>query len=295
MSQPTTIELLMQRINEHIQVEDDATAATAKANPVATVKRVAGKVNAVGQEANRPKNSERELDHSANCNNRGKGHRNDRADYPRVAAEDAKRNLNARTGITMVFKIPIYRIFSEIRDMTYAWFSAKLGDTQMGFNLRYRCNFHVERGYRTEDYLPLKQHLEELVATDHLDRYIDRGVKAVPQALAEPNSLVALDAPVQGIINVIHGIVEPTRVCELWGMIKKAEHIREVLSVQPAVKRGNTEVKDVLRFSSQDLDHIQMPHNDALVVTLHMKDFDIRHILIEQGSSIEVMHYDPFK
>ena len=106
-------------------------------------------------------------------------------------------------------------------------------------------------------------------------------MRAAPQGQAEPNSLVVLDAAPQGVINVIHGIIEPARVCELRGTIKKAEHMREVLSVQPAVKKGKTEEKDVLTFSSKDLERIQMPHNDALVVTLRVKDFDIKRILID--------------
>ncbi|XP_028101961.1 uncharacterized protein LOC114301233 [Camellia sinensis] len=81
----------------------------------------------------------------------------------------------------------------------------------------------------------------------------------------------------------------------LRGMIKKAEHIREVLSVQPAVKKGKSEEKDILTFSSKDLERIQMPHNNALVVTLCIKDFDIKRILIDQGSSVEIMCYDAFK
>ncbi|XP_028079581.1 uncharacterized protein LOC114281326 [Camellia sinensis] len=78
-------------------------------------------------------------------------------------------------------------------------------------------------------------------------------------------------------------------------MIKKAEHIREVLSVQPIMKKGKTEIQDIMSFSSRDLERIQTPHNDALVVTLCVKDFDIKRILIDQGSSVEIMFYDTFK
>ncbi|XP_028090068.1 uncharacterized protein LOC114290389 [Camellia sinensis] len=76
---------------------------------------------------------------------------------------------------------------------------------------------------------------------------------------------------------------------------KKAEHMREVLSVQPAIKGGKTEEKNVLNFSSRDLKRIQTPHNDALVVTLRVRDFDVKRILIDQGSSVEIMYYDAFK
>ena len=62
-----------------------------------------------------------------------------------------------------------------------------------------------------------------------------------------------IDGPPQGIINVIHGIIEPEGVCELRGMIKKAEHLREVLSAQPTVKREKTEATNVISFFDKDL------------------------------------------
>lgn len=114
-------------------------------------------------------------------------------------------------------------------------------------------------------------------------------------ALAEPSGLDDLETPPQGVVNVIHSIVEPARVCELREMIKKAKHMREILSVQPAIKGGKTEEKNVLSFSSRDLERIQTPHNDALVVTLRVRDFDVKRILIDQDSSVEIMYYAAFK
>ncbi|XP_028075591.1 uncharacterized protein LOC114277829 [Camellia sinensis] len=213
MNQPTSMGQLMQRINEHIRVEDDAAASTAKTNLVATDKRVAGKVHTIEQETSRPNDRAGESDRGPNRRNQGRGRRNDRAEYPRDDAADANRKLNAQTGITIVFKIPIYRILSEIRDEDYVRLPAKLGDTQKGFNPWYRCTFHRERGHRTEDCLPLKQHLEELVAAGHLDLYIDGGVRAAHRTLADPSGSNDLEAPRQGVVNVINGIVEPARAC----------------------------------------------------------------------------------
>ncbi|XP_028098557.1 uncharacterized protein LOC114298216 [Camellia sinensis] len=69
----------------------------------------------------------------------------------------------------------------------------------------------------------------------------------------------------------------------------------EVLSVQPTVKKGKTEAKNVILFSDKDIARLQNPHNDALVVTLHIKNFDIKQILIDQGNSCEIMYYGTFK
>ena len=50
-----------------------------------------------------------------------------------------------------------------------------------------------------------------------------------------------------------------------------------------------------MTFSDRDLARIYYPHNDALVVTLRVKDYDVKRILIDQGSSCEIMYYETFK
>ena len=48
-------------------------------------------------------------------------------------------------------------------------------------------------------------------------------------------------------------------------------------------------------FTNQDLEGVQLPHSDALVVTLRIGEFDVKRILIDPGSSIEVMYEPLFK
>ena len=104
-----------------------------------------------------------------------------------------------------------------------------------------------------------------------------------------------IDPPPQGVINVIHGVFEPERICELKGMLKTAEHLREVLSAQPTIKKGRTDPTNVISFSGRDLERIYCPHNEALVVTLRVNDYDVKRILLDQGSSCEIMYYATFK
>ena len=42
-------------------------------------------------------------------------------------------------------------------------------------------------------------------------------------------------------------------------------------------------------FTSEDANGIQHPHNDALVVELVMEDFDVERILIDTGSSVNLL------
>ncbi|XP_077222177.1 uncharacterized protein LOC143856019 [Tasmannia lanceolata] len=51
----------------------------------------------------------------------------------------------------------------------------------------------------------------------------------------------------------------------------------------------------VITFSHEDLDGLQVPHDDALVVRLVIANFDIGKILVDTGSSVNVLHLGTFE
>ncbi|XP_028122747.1 uncharacterized protein LOC114319881 [Camellia sinensis] len=50
--------------------------------------------------------------------------------------------------------------------------------------------------------------------------------------------------------------------------------------------------KDV---GKEDLDMVQHPHNDALVITLKIGKFQVRRILVDQGNSCDIMYVTCYK
>ena len=51
----------------------------------------------------------------------------------------------------------------------------------------------------------------------------------------------------------------------------------------------------ILGFSDEDKRGTIQPHDDALVVTLRIGGFDVRRVLVEPGSVVEVMYPDLYK
>ena len=51
----------------------------------------------------------------------------------------------------------------------------------------------------------------------------------------------------------------------------------------------------MISFSDSDLRDVQLPHNDPLVVTLRIGNYDIQRVLIDQGSFAEVMYQDLYE
>ena len=60
-------------------------------------------------------------------------------------------------------------------------------------------------------------------------------------------------------------------------------------------KRAKMNVPLVLSFSDADKQGTIQPHDDALVVTLRIGGYDVKRVMIDQGSAIEIMYPDLYK
>ena len=60
-------------------------------------------------------------------------------------------------------------------------------------------------------------------------------------------------------------------------------------------KRSRMETMLVLSFSDKDKAGTLQPHDDTLEVTLRIKGYDVKRVLVDQGSGVEIMYPDLFK
>jgi len=63
----------------------------------------------------------------------------------------------------------------------------------------------------------------------------------------------------------------------------------------PEPKRGRMEVRPVLSFSDEGKVGILQPHDDTLVITLRIGGYDVKRVLIDQGSDAEIMYPDLYE
>ena len=66
-------------------------------------------------------------------------------------------------------------------------------------------------------------------------------------------------------------------------------------SNDPNLKRARVEIRPVLGFSDEDKIKTIQPHDDALVVTLRIGGYDVKRVLVDQGSTVEVIYLDLYK
>ena len=60
-------------------------------------------------------------------------------------------------------------------------------------------------------------------------------------------------------------------------------------------KRTKIEIQLVLGFSNEDKIRTIQPHDDALVVTLKIGEYNVKRVLVDQGNAVEIMYLDLYK
>ena len=60
-------------------------------------------------------------------------------------------------------------------------------------------------------------------------------------------------------------------------------------------KRAKIQIQPTLGFSDEDKVGTIQPYDDALVVTLRIRGFDVRWVLVDQGSTVEIMYPNLYK
>ncbi|KAK3013651.1 hypothetical protein RJ639_009518 [Escallonia herrerae] len=79
------------------------------------------------------------------------------------------------------------------------------------------------------------------------------------------------------------------------GRARKA-YAREVcITSQPPNKKSKTVPVAAITYPDEDSKDIKTPHDDPLVIAIKAGNFDVKRVLIDNGSSTEILFFDAFK
>jgi len=180
----------------------------------------------------------------------------------------------------------------QIKDERALTFPGKLkGDPNKRPRDKY-CRFHHDHGHDTANYYDLKQQIEALIRQGKLQRFVNkkRTDPSQKQALRRENEG---PRPPIGDIRMIVGGTTAT------GSSKKARktYLRMVHSVQltgfvPKMPRIDNRV---IGFSEDDARRLHHLHDNALVVSLQIRDYNMHRVLVDNGSSADILYYPAFQ
>ncbi|XP_030939490.1 uncharacterized protein LOC115964291 [Quercus lobata] len=156
-------------------------------------------------------------------------------------------------------------------------------------NLYY--HYHQDHGHTTEDCKNLWNHLDQLVREGKLRHLLHHSSGHLGQAVQEPWKDVSLRPPM-GTIHII--LAAPGRTGSFPSGVLFVARLptkdNERESKRP--KKGNSLM---LGFLDEDKGGTIQPHDDALVVTLRIGGFDVKRVLVDPGSAVEVMCPDLYR
>ena len=60
-------------------------------------------------------------------------------------------------------------------------------------------------------------------------------------------------------------------------------------------KKAKMNSYPTLSFSEEDKIGTTQPHDDALLITLRIEDYDVKRVMVDSGSAAEIMYLDLYK
>ncbi|XP_030924661.1 uncharacterized protein LOC115951635 [Quercus lobata] len=172
----------------------------------------------------------------------------------------------------------------------FKWPNKMVGDP-VRHNQNLYCQYHQDHGHTTEDCKNLWDHLNQLVREGKLKQLLHHSNGWGSQTGSELRGDASSRLPL-GTINVIFAVPGRTGSCPSR-VISVSRYLAEESSLMP--KRVKMGILLVLGFSDDDKLGIIQSHDDALVVTLRIGGYDVKRVMIDQGSGVEIIYPDLYK
>lgn len=128
----------------------------------------------------------------------------------------------------------------------------------------------------TEDCLEHKKFLDEKVVEGHLKEFIVDEQKDVEQ-VEEMNT----EKGPKDTIHMIHGLVAPYTHNELRHIQRVNKQAKQILKLDQKRPMTKGVMEIPITFSDEDLEGVTIPHNDALVITLQIREYNVEKILVD--------------
>ena len=150
------------------------------------------------------------------------------------------------------------------------------------------CCFHRDHGHDTDECFDLKQQIENLIRQGKLRNFLgrdhkDEKLKAKVEELSRP--------PLGEIRMILGGDFTGQSSRSRKTYLKVVQNI-QLFGRSPKTK---TTEEQAITFMDEDAARIHHPHDDAIVITLLIADYTTKRVLVDNGSSADILYYPVFQ
>ena len=196
--------------------------------------------------------------------------------------------------------MPVDKIFTQIKDEDYLTWPRPLHSSPNVRDKNKYCRFHKDHGHNTEDCRDLKEQIEELIQKGKLQKYVKKGQysKFRDDNKTQHESFSRNDdrpsQPPHRVIGEINTITGGPFSGRSFKSLKKA-HQRQVNNVHTMLPSKNRRTYQDMSFGEGDALGMKQPHNDPLVIMLNIEGFNTKRILVDNGSSADIIYLPTFQ
>ncbi|XP_050247585.1 uncharacterized protein LOC126695025 [Quercus robur] len=213
-----------------------------------------------------------------------RGQKRDRPERRNNDGNRRKDDKNPRTVKFTPLVMPVDKIFMQIKDEHYLKWPRPLHSSP---NLRDKSK-------------DLKEQIEELIRKGKLQKYVKKGKysKFRDDSRTQRESFTRDDdhpsQPPRKVIGEINMITGGPFSGGSFKSLKKAYH-RQVNSVHTMPPSKHRRTYQDMSFTEGDARGVKQPHNDPLVIVLNIKGFNTKRILVDNGSSADIIYFPAFQ
>ncbi|XP_022853911.1 uncharacterized protein LOC111375339 [Olea europaea var. sylvestris] len=178
-------------------------------------------------------------------------------------------------------------ILMEIKDMKELKWPSRIKSPPDKRDRSKYCEFHRDHGHTIEDCHALQREIEALIKRSFLKNYV--GQDKCPRNDRDRRNDPGMGSNVQptaGIINIIIGGIASEEDTNN-GRKQYARQYAHTLN-------GFHDKHEDITFGAKDLEGVSCPHDDALVISAIVANFEVKRILIDNGSAANILSQGAF-
>jgi len=209
--------------------------------------------------------------------NRGERNSAPRDRRPQPEAPDSRFTTDARS------------ILMEIREHPMLRRPPPMTAPPRPQNARKYCEFHEQSGHTTIECRELKKALHELADKGQINQFLKRGPRFLRREQGRaPPPPQDKECSTEIVATIAGGYVEDMTRAAWKAQLRTA---RQVLTVE----QGSCITAPTMVFGGKDAPRFASPHNDPLVVEMKVASAIVRRILVDTGSSVDIITWDCLK
>ena len=185
----------------------------------------------------------------------------------------------------------IDQVLMQIKDKGTLTFLGKLkGDPSKRSKDKY-CHFYRDHGHDTSECYDLKQQIEAIIRQGKLQKFVSKeGTKQNQGTLARRENEQPRP-PLGDIRMIIGGSTSNSSKKAHKSYLRMVQNIQVTRYAPKMVQVNNP----VIGFMEENAWRLYHPHDDALVVSIRVGDYNTYMVLVDNGSSADILYYPAFQ